>query len=422
MKKVFSICLAIMLLVISCPSLAEDKTELTLLRLGDLVKAEPIFTPIVEGFEKEYPQYEVKFEAMGWSEAVTKLPLLAAQGQLPDVYFVNTWNLAFDGYLMDLNDMLAADKTLSADLPESILSTCRLSGGELYLMPCAAGAFSLWYNKEIFKQAGLDPNAPPKTIDEMIEYAQIITAKTGIPGLGWGMANLEDTGHITMSFYSSYTGADIWDDATRTFTFENNKEYRAAFAEVLDLMRKITIEYGITQPNPVEINPYGIRPLFRDGQVAMYLDGVWAVKELLPELEKGEDSKFSTALFPAGPAGSRPVMGVGAWGLPKNTRHPEGAYALLSYLMRSDNQTRHATMWGLLPILESEKTKDAFKYPYWNALIAQTANVTPLPKDPQSSMIVGAITEYTQAAALGSMTPEEAIEGMIQAVKSSLVQ
>lgn len=139
MKKVFSICLAIMLLVISCPSLAEDKTELTLLRLGDLVKVEPIFTPIVEGFEKEYPQYEVKFEAMGWSEAVTKLPLLAAQGQLPDVYFVNTWNLAFDGYLMDLNDMLAADKTLSADLPESILSTCRLSGGEAALIDGSTG-------------------------------------------------------------------------------------------------------------------------------------------------------------------------------------------------------------------------------------------------------------------------------------------
>ena len=87
-------------------------------------------------------------------------------------------------------------------------------------------------------------------------------------------------------------------------------------------MYKITNEYGITQPNPVELNPEGLRPLFRDGQVAMYIDGVWAVKELLTELDKGEDSKFNTALFPAGPAGSHPMMGCDGWAIPASAADP----------------------------------------------------------------------------------------------------
>lgn len=429
MKKTMSLLLVIALILSlalsAVTALAEDKTQLKMVRLGDIVKAEPIFAPIVEGFEAENPQYDVVFDAMSWSEATTKLKLLGAQKELADVQFMNIisgWDLAHEGYLLDLSEFLKNDETLTKELSPSVIETVTTADGKLYWIPAATGAYGLWYNKEIFAQAGLDPNAPPTTMEEMVEYAKIITEKTGIPGLGWGVNALEDLAHVSMSFYSSYTGVDIWDNATRSFTFENNEAYRAAFAEALDLMRKITGEYGITQPNPVELNPYGIRPLFRDGQVAMYIDGVWAVKELLTELEKGEDSKFATALFPAGPAGSRPLMGCDGWSISANTKDREAAWKLLTYLMRSDNQTRHATLWGLLPILASEAEKKEFSAPYWKAMISQQANVSGRPKDFQAAMIETAIAEYTQAACLGVLSPEDAIEQMTAAVHDNLIE
>lgn len=400
-------------------------TELSLLRLGDITKAEPIFTPIVERFEEANPDITVKFDAMAWAEATTKLKLLGAQGELPDVMFINIangWDLASEGYLMDLSDLYEADETLKAEIPESIMNIATTEDGSLYWIPAATGAFSLWYNRDLFEQAGLDPDSPPTTMEEMISMAQTITEKTGVPGLGWGITATEDFANIMESFYSSYTGEDIWSDANKCFTFENNEENRAKFVEALELVAAITNDYGITQPNSIEYNPYGLRTVFRDGECAMYIDGVWAVKELLEELNKGEESKFNTALFPAGPAGSLPVMGCDGWAIPTNCKNVDEAWKLVQHLMASENQTAHASQWGLLPILESEKGKEEFSGEYWNALVEQEQTVAARPKDKNVAMIEQAIADGAQAAATRTMTPDEAIDFMIETVQANYVE
>ena len=401
---------------------ASGKVELKLLRLGDLTKAEPIFAPIVEQFEKDNPDITVKFDAMAWTEATTKLKLLGAQGELPDVTFINIingWDLASEGYLADLSDRVKNDPVLSKDIPQSVIDVATTADGKMYWVPAATGAFSLWYNKDLFKQAGLDPEKPPQTMEEMISYAKTITEKTGVPGLGFGVKAMEDYANVIESFYASYTGVDIWDDANKCFTFENDENNRKLFADALEQVRAIVNDYGIIQPSPEEYNPFGLRPLFRDGQIAMYLDGGWAVKEFLDELDKGEDSKFMTSLFPAGPAGSHPIMGCDGWSIPAECKNPDDAWKLVQCLMSSDNQTRHATMWGLMPILESEKEKEEFADPYWGPLVKQLETVSARPKDKQVAMIEPAIADGAQAVALQKMTPDDAIDFMIQTVASN---
>lgn len=430
MKKSFIVLIVAMLIFTTLlPSTgfaygaADANITLKLLRLGDILRAEPIFTPIIDAFEKENPNITVKFEAMGWGEATTKLRLQGAQGALPDVCFINIangWDLAAEGYLMDLSSKVSGDAVLSKEIPKSVIDTVSSSDGSMYWVPAATGAFGLWYNKELFTQAGLDPDKPPKTVEELISFSKQITEKTGVPGLGFGVAAMEDFGHVVMSFYSSYTGVDVWDDEKRAFTFEENEEYKALFAQALTEIYKIVNEYGITQPNPVEINPYGLRPLFRDGQVAMCLDGVWAVKDLLTELDKGKDSKFASALFPAGPAGSNPILGCDGWAIPAEAKNPEEAWELLKFIMSSDNQTRHSTMWGLMPLLASEASKEAFSAPYWAAMIEQQASVSGRPKDKQVNMIEMAIAQFAQAAAVGQYTPEQAIDMLIEEVHTNL--
>lgn len=401
------------------------KKELTVLRLGDLTKAEPIFTPIIDSYKEANPDTAVNFEAMAWDEARTKLKLLGAQGELPEVMFINIingWDLAASGYLSDLTDLFKSDTSLSADIPQSIIDVATTEDGKMYWIPSATGAWGLWYNKEYFEQAGLDPDSPPKTVEEMISMAKTIKEKTGVPGLGWGITASEDFANVTESFYSSYTGADIWSDAEKKFTFEDNKEYRKLFADVLEEFAKITNDYGITQANTIEQNPFGIRTLFRDGEVAMYLDGVWAIKEFKDELDKGEDCKFNTGLFPEGPAGSHPILGCDGWAIPEACKDKDEAWKMIQHLMSSDNQTRHASEWGLLPILESEKGKEEFSGEYWNALVDQLDTVSARPKDKNVAMIEQAIADGAQAAATRKMTPDEAIDFMIETVHSNYVE
>ena len=435
-KRVLAIllCAAMTMSMVACggESKKEETTsekggakEISVLRLGDIAKAEPIFAPIMESYEEANPDITVKFDAMAWAEATTKLKLLGAQGDLPDVTFVNIqngWDLAASGYLTDLSELFASDSSLSADIPQSIIDVASTEDGKLYWIPAATGAFGLWYNKEYFEQAGLDPNSPPETVEEMISMAKTITEKTGIPGLGWGITATEDFANITESFYSSYTGVDIWSDEDKKFTFEDNEENRALFVEVLNEFAAITNDYGITQANSIEQNPFGIRTLFRDGEVAMYLDGVWAVKELKEELDKGEESKFNTALFPAGPAGSHPILGCDGWSIPEACEDKEDAWKMVQYLMSNENQTRHATGWGLLPILKSEKEMDEFSGEYWNALVEQLDTVSARPKDKNVAMIEQAIADGAQAAATRKMTADEAIDFMIETVHSNYVE
>ena len=379
----------------------------------------------MESYEEANPDITVKFDAMAWAEATTKLKLLGAQGDLPDVTFVNIqngWDLAESGYLTDLSELFASDSSLSADIPQSIIDVASTEDGKLYWIPSATGAFGLWYNKEYFEQAGLDPNSPPETVEEMISMAKTITEKTGIPGLGWGITATEDFANITESFYSSYTGVDIWSDGDKKFTFEDNEENRALLVEVLNEFAAITNDYGITQANSIEQNPFGIRTLFRDGEVAMYLDGVWAVKELKEELDKGKESKFNTALFPAGPAGSHPILGCDGWSIPEACEDKEDAWKMVQHLMSNENQTRHATEWGLLPILESEKEMDEFSGEYWNALVEQLDTVSARPKDKNVAMIEQAIADGAQAAATRKMTADKAIDFMIETVHSNSVE
>ena len=163
-KRVLAIllCAAMTMSMVACggESKKEETTsekggtkEISVLRLGDIAKAEPIFAPIMESYEEANPDITVKFDAMAWAEATTKLKLLGAQGDLPDVTFVNIqngWDLAASGYLTDLSELFASDSSLSADIPQSIIDVASTEDGKLYWIPSATGAFGLWYNKEYF--------------------------------------------------------------------------------------------------------------------------------------------------------------------------------------------------------------------------------------------------------------------------------
>ncbi len=435
-KRVLAIllCAAMTMSMVACggESKKEETTsekggakEISVLRLGDIAKAEPIFAPIMESYEEANPDITVKFDAMAWAEATTKLKLLGAQGDLPDVTFVNIqngWDLAESGYLTDLSELFASDSSCQQIFHNQLLMLLRqkMENSTGFLLRQVLLGYGTI--KSIFEQAGLDPNSPPETVEEMISMAKTITEKTGIPGLGWGITATEDFANITESFYSSYTGVDIWSDGDKKFTFEDNEENRALFVEVLNEFAAITNDYGITQANSIEQNPFGIRTLFRDGEVAMYLDGVWAVKELKEELDKGKESKFNTALFPAGPAGSHPILGCDGWSIPEACEDKEDAWKMVQHLMSNENQTRHATEWGLLPILESEKEMDEFSGEYWNALVEQLDTVSARPKDKNVAMIEQAIADGAQAAATRKMTADKAIDFMIETVHSNYVE
>ncbi|MGO7638848.1 extracellular solute-binding protein, partial [Rhizobium leguminosarum] len=68
---------------------------------------------------------------------------------------------------------------------------------------------ALYWNRDLFKQAGLDPETPPKTWAEEIEMAKTIKEKTGIPGFGLSANTFDNTMHQFMHWVYTNNGTVI---------------------------------------------------------------------------------------------------------------------------------------------------------------------------------------------------------------------
>src|SRR6476659_7374201 len=139
--------------------------------------ADALFEQIKE-FEAKYPWLTVKPEEYNW-EAPTFTAALAA-GTLPDVFTIPFTD--GKGLIVLVNGQ---DKD-----------------GKIYAVPTAAYGMSLTYNRSLFTKAGLDPDKPPTTWDEVRTAAKTIAEKAGVAG--YAEAATENTGgwQLTTSTYA----------------------------------------------------------------------------------------------------------------------------------------------------------------------------------------------------------------------------
>jgi len=169
---------------------------------------------LVEKFNSS--QNEVIVEAMyGGSYEDTFKKLLAAvvAGEAPVISHVgNTFwpQLALQGQLEVLSTYLSNDPTISeSDFVEQLLEVDRYKG-ELYSLPFNRSTPVLYYNKDLYRSAGLDPENPPKLWDETFyEYVRKISA-VGNDIVGFDIAR--GSGWITQAYTWQFGGDWIADD------------------------------------------------------------------------------------------------------------------------------------------------------------------------------------------------------------------
>lgn len=135
---------------------------------------------LVEKFNAS--QNEVKVEAMyggSYEDTTKKLLASVVAGDTPVVAHMAmayTAQFVLDGYFESLNKYFASDPDVSEeDFVKGLLELNRWKG-ELYGMPFNCSNPILYYSKDLFKAAGLDPEKPPVTWDELYAYAKKISA------------------------------------------------------------------------------------------------------------------------------------------------------------------------------------------------------------------------------------------------------
>ena len=200
-------------------------------------------------FETKYPWITVVPNEYNWTAPTFTAQL--AGGTLPTVFnipFTDGKGLIAQHQIVNIDSRVRALGYADKFNP-NVLVNGEDADGKIYAVPITAYGMSLTYNRTLFKQAGLDPDKPPTTWDEVKADAKIIATKTGVAGfaqmatqgtggwqlstmtyaLGGRMETVGTDGKVTATVNNSATKAALaylhglrWDDNSMGSTFDYN--------------------------------------------------------------------------------------------------------------------------------------------------------------------------------------------------------
>ncbi|MDY0304450.1 MAG: extracellular solute-binding protein, partial [Sphaerochaeta sp.] len=220
-------------------------------------------------FEAANPGISIEWVTAPYGEIVNQVVNMAGGGNKVDVIFGEIdWvpGLVDAGLAAPIGDILS--KSFIDDFYPDVLKSFEVDG-KPYGIPLYVSPYVLYYNKDLFAQAGLDPSKPPKTFDEMLAYAEKLSTLKDAQGnkvyaFGQTTASVPVSGASLNALIFNFGGQVL--DAQGNLSIDN-KGFRDAFAMVQLLDQK-----GY---NPQNAKLKDLRNLFALGQLAMYYDQSW---------------------------------------------------------------------------------------------------------------------------------------------------
>jgi ABC-type glycerol-3-phosphate transport system substrate-binding protein len=222
----------------------------------------------IDEFQAKYPWITVNSEEYNWT-APTFTAALAA-GTLPDVYtipFTDGKGLIQQKQIVNIDARVRALPYVDK-FNKNILVNGQDSTGKIYAVPYQAYGMSLTYNRTLFKQAGLDPDKPPTTWDEVRADAKIIAEKT--KQAGFAQMATQNTGGWQLTTLTYALGGRMettGTDGKTTVTVNNDATKKAL--QMLKDMRWTDNSMGAT----FDYNWNSINQAFSAGQIGMFCGG-----------------------------------------------------------------------------------------------------------------------------------------------------
>jgi len=276
-----------------------------------------------------------------------KLLAQMVAGEAPDLMFgCCTWFpiIAQKGQLLDLRPYVEADldQALIDDFDPAQYNAFFLPDGTQYALPKYKGSLALYYNKDLFDQYGVEyPPADGWTLEEYQAAMEKLTVDTDGDGDTdiWG-SMIDVVSEDRTQMYINNHGGHIVNPEDPTDCMMDEPEAQAGLQWLYDRM-----QVDKTMATALDVGKVGTQAAFINGQVAMVEDGSWALKNVL------ENAPFRVGIapFPAGPAGRVTLATTDAYGIWKNTQHPDEAWALLKFLLADDYVLAQAKAQFLQP-------------------------------------------------------------------------
>ena len=326
---------------------------------------------------EEGKNVEFKFEEIPTTDAYNqKIKLLISSGDLPDIVFNggnNIINLAVEsGKVQDLTSYFEEDPEWKAQFDESSLEFNSVDG-KIYGVPVSKEISYIYYNKDLFEQAGLEaPDVAYETWDDFFKACDTLKEK-GITPLGMDTADL---GWLTNLWYSGLIGTagDTGNEFMNAMypTDYNTPEVEKATTD----LQKMLAEY--TTADAVGGKYDTMATHFFNSEVAMFPNGPWMIPDIRSEEKApaGFYDKVGIMLLPESGMEMVPTPGdmVGA----KDPEKTEAAVAFLKFETSIENQLKGLEMAGLQPVSSQVEIPDSLKDS--DPLMAEVLEIQPKAK------------------------------------------
>ena len=276
---------------------------------------------VFETFERKNPDIRVVnaggLDSTG--DMADNMFLMSMAGDTsPDVFYVNFrqyYTFLQQGFCRPLDDLIARDPDTMARVNPAVREVLTSFDGKIYAIPFFQVAEALYYRKDYFLQAGLDPSRPPRTWDELYRDALKLTrpARYGFelsnpPGYQWQNFAYEAGGQIA--------GPDEKGNWHSLIASPEN-------AQAVEFYRRLMLPQP--GPNGTQVGPVGADAVdltddVNKGRTAMWLSYTNDVLLLSSELPP---SIVGIAAMPAGPGGHGNEINAGMWAISSKVKDPK---------------------------------------------------------------------------------------------------
>ena len=318
--------------------------------------------PLFDAFSQAHPAIQATYELIPFADLFQTLEVrLGARTPDPDVYCCDSPLSASYGVrnqAMVLNDVLDPSQFSKAAVDAASFR------GKMYSAPFSTSSQLLFYNRALFKQAGVEP--PSTDIDQRWTWEQVVAAgrKIADPAQNrWGLIlEQAERPYQLLPFGQSLGGVALSQDGLKASGYIDSP----AFVEAFSFVQRLYTDWKISPPGVFDPN---VTPdLFGSGRTGMLLAGTFNLGLFA---SKYKDLDWGVAPHPFFATG-RPVTPTGAWHIGANprTRDKDGVSEFLRFMTGPQLQLEWFKLRPYVPVRLDvwDKLPEVFATPTWKII------------------------------------------------------
>jgi len=333
-KNVILICILLLLFyVINCNK-NQDQQKITITFWHSFVASTfPALEELITKFESDHPNIRIKAQYIPTGDALVQKLITAIQSQTaPDVSWVHSdfiQKLVEADAIFPMREFINGSDGLSDETMNDIFSPLLQAAkwcDTLYALPMEATSLALLYNRDLFREAGLDPNHPPENWDELYEYTKKLTLdKDGdgkIDQYGFYVPVFPASGALSIWMVLQWSPF-LWQAGGEFINFDQTAVQfnRKPGIQALSFWKKLY--------ETMNFKTFSVAHdlAFFSQRLAMVIDGPWN----LPRYRKLTNVDWAVAPLPAGPIKRATYLAGEHLVIFKQSRHSAEAWKFIKW-------------------------------------------------------------------------------------------